>query len=61
MKVTDVINSLKLIRQTKGNIKVETRNKDGIFRIINSIEIKDSEDVSKKTGKNNKHVYFDVD
>lgn len=61
MKTTDVINALKLIRQTRGNIKCEVRGKDGQFHLIQRIEVKPSDTISKKTGTPNMHVYIDYD
>jgi hypothetical protein len=61
MKTTDVINALKLIRQTRGNIKCEVRGKDGEYHLIQGIEIRESDTISKKTGKPNLHVFIDSD
>lgn len=60
MKVTNVINALKLVRQTRGNIKCEVRGVDGEFDFIRGIEIKESNDISEKTGTRNLHVFIDV-
>lgn len=61
MKTTNVINALRLVRQTRGNIKCEARGKDGKFALIKGIEIRESEDISEKTGTRNLHVFIDTE